>query len=199
MSLFEPQRMEKKGCWQAAVALVLRERGQRAELLLIERSTRADDPWSGHMALPGGRVDAVDRGDREAAERETLEEVGLDLEGAEYMGPLGDLQGARRFRQDALVVSGHVYYLASPEPLRLQPSEVREAFWFPVSDLLEPDRHVPYYSPLMKDFEFPGILVGQPDRHVVWGLTYRFLDIFLGAIARPLPNRWGDMLERLGH
>jgi hypothetical protein len=25
---------------------------------------------------------------------------------------------------------------------------------------------------------YPGILVGDPDRHVVWGLTYRFVEMF---------------------
>ena len=39
---------------------------------------------------------------------------------------------------------------------------------------------------------FPGILVGEPERHVVWGLTYRFLDIFMGAIESPLPDRWSS-------
>jgi hypothetical protein len=37
---------------------------------------------------------------------------------------------------------------------------------------------------------YPGILVGEPDRHVVWGLTYRFLEIFLDVLGRPLPERW---------
>ena len=37
--------------------------------------------------------------------------------------------------------------------------------------------------------EFPGVLVGEPGRHVVWGLTYRFLELFMGVIERPLPDR----------
>jgi hypothetical protein len=40
---------------------------------------------------------------------------------------------------------------------------------------------------------FPGIVVGDPERHVVWGLTYRFLEIFLGIIGYPLPERWSDL------
>jgi hypothetical protein len=38
--------------------------------------------------------------------------------------------------------------------------------------------------------QLPGILVGASDRHIVWGLTYRFLDIFLGAVGKPLPEQW---------
>ena len=41
---------------RAAVAIVLRNAGEGViELLLIKRSEREDDPWSGHIALPGGR------------------------------------------------------------------------------------------------------------------------------------------------
>jgi hypothetical protein len=32
--------------------------------------------------------------------------------------------------------------------------------------------------------------VGGPERHVVWGLTYRFLEIFFEIVGEPLPNRW---------
>ena len=40
-------------------------------------------------------------------------------------------------------------------------------------------------------FEFPGIRVGEPDRHVVWGLTYRFLEVFFRALGRPFPDAVG--------
>ena len=43
---------------------------------------------------------------------------------------------------------------------------------------------------------FPGILVGAPDRHVVWGLTYRFLEVFFEVVGDPLPNRWDDFENR---
>jgi hypothetical protein len=52
---------------------------------------------------------------------------------------------------------------------------------------------VPYRIEQVKGMEFPGILVGRPERHVVWGLTYRFLEVFFQAIERPLPDRWSDM------
>ena len=62
----------------AAVALVLRQ-APALELLLIKRSSSEDDPWSGQMALPGGRRDPADAGLQHTAIRETHEEVGLDL------------------------------------------------------------------------------------------------------------------------
>ena len=42
-------------------------------------------------------------------------------------------------------------------------------------------------------FEFPGIVVGAPDRHVVWGLTYRFLEVFFRALGRPFPDSWREI------
>ena len=64
---------------EAAVAAVLRERPGELELLFIRRAEHADDPWSGDLAFPGGRIDPEDAGPREAAIRETLEELQLDL------------------------------------------------------------------------------------------------------------------------
>jgi 8-oxo-dGTP pyrophosphatase MutT (NUDIX family) len=185
----EPVRVSEDGVWRAAVAMVLRRARAGTEVLLIERALREGDPWSGHMAFPGGRVDPEDADPRSAAERETLEEVGVDLSIADRLGRLDDLRGHRASGAASLVVSAFVYHV--PEPPSLLPNhEVREAFWFPVAALLEPERRVEYPVRHLHGAPYPGILVGEPVRHVVWGLTYRFLEIFFEAIGRNLPNRW---------
>ena len=75
---------------QAAVALVLREGPEGPELLVIKRSETERDHWSGHLALPGGRVEPGDENLLATAVRETLEEVGLDLgAGGEAIARLG--------------------------------------------------------------------------------------------------------------
>ncbi len=176
---------------RAAVAVVLRERDDQAEVLFIERASRAGDPWSGHMAFPGGRVDPGDEGTRGAAERETLEEVAVSLADGTYLGRLDDLEG-RPEPNDRMVVSAYVYHVADPEPLAPNP-EVQEAFWFPVSQLLDSERHVPYPHATYGGKQLPGIQVGVSDRHIVWGLTYRFLDLFLSVVGKPLPNKWMDL------
>jgi hypothetical protein len=48
------------------------------QLLMIKRASREGDPWSGDLALPGGHVED-NEDDIQAACRETLEEVGLDI------------------------------------------------------------------------------------------------------------------------
>lgn len=47
--------------------------------MFIKRASRRKDPWSGDIALPGGRRDPEDTSDCHAAIREVREEVGLDL------------------------------------------------------------------------------------------------------------------------
>jgi len=173
---------------RAAVAMLLRERSGASEVLLIERALRAGDPWSGHMAFPGGRVDATDPSPRVAAERETLEEIGVSLAAAEPIGRLDDLQGHEASGHPTLVISGFVYHLPEPAPLVIN-HEVEQAFWFPLAGLLESERHVERRFGPESEYRYPGLLVGEPERHVVWGLTYRFLEIFFAAIGRPLPER----------
>src|SRR6185503_19895516 len=126
------------GVRRAAVAMVLTEGKSGADVLFIERARTDGDPWSGHMAFPGGRVDPTDADSRAAAERETLEEVGLSLAGAE------------------LVISAFVYHVKEPGELAIN-HEVQDAFWFPLNGLVDRARHVQYTA--HGEFEFPGILV----------------------------------------
>lgn len=184
-----PEIVADRSLNRAAVALILREGPEGLEIFFIERSQREDDPWSGHMAFPGGRLEEVDADTRAAAERETLEEVGISLLDAEHLGVLSDLQGSPRFKQNRLVVTAHVYYSTFSGSPVLDPLEVASSMWVSVKHLLEPENHVGYQSKTTADLEFPGIEVGEPGRHVVWGLTYRFLEIFMEAVESPLPER----------
>ena len=189
LSAHEPETLPAPSRGHAAVAVILREVGGVPEVLFIERAKREGDPWSGHMAFPGGRLDRADEHARNAAERETLEEVGVSLAGAEALGRLDDLRGhPAAARSGAAVISAFVYHVADPGPLKPN-REVEQAFWFPLASLCDPARSVEYSMTLSGGLCYPGILVGEPERHVVWGLTYRFLEVFFEIIGRPLPNR----------
>ena len=185
LAAHEPRTVSAVGKRQAAVAMVLRRRSEEPEVLFIERAKQRGDPWSGHMAFPGGRVEPGDADLCRAAERETLEEVGLDLSSAERLGRLDDLHGHRAPGVPELVISAFVYHLPDSSEL-VSNNEVREAFWFPIASLLDPERHVDYPAYQSDGLPYPGILVGKPERHVVWGLTYRFLELFFEMMGRPL-------------
>ncbi len=180
-----PVLLERGLRQRAAVAIVLTDNAGSLDLLLIERSRRAGDPWSGHMAFPGGRVDVGDATARAAAERETLEEVGLSLARSELLGRLDDLPGLPV--PSDFAVSAFVFYASAPGPLALN-HEVRDAFWFPLASLSDRERQIDHPAGVESNRLFPGILVDEPRGRVVWGLTYRFLDRFLSVLGQPLPE-----------
>lgn len=176
------------GDWrQAAVALTLRHNDGYIEALLIERAHHKDDPWSGHMAFPGGGVEQQDADPRAAAERETLEEVGIELEGAEWLGRLDDQRGRAQGANLDLVISAFVYFLSESIETSLN-HEVRAALWVPLNTMLDPTRHVRQRFSAHGDDLYPGIRVSHSENHVVWGLTHRFLDMFFEVVGQPLPK-----------
>src|SRR3954471_20072145 len=81
----------------AAIALVLRPgvgvgMDGEPELLMIKRAEAEGDPWSGHIACPGGRMDPGDHDLAATAVRETLEETGIDIDrDGRLLGHLDDL------------------------------------------------------------------------------------------------------------
>jgi len=157
----------------AAIALILLEGQDSSEFLLIERATREGDPWSGHMALPGGHHDASDADLAVTAERETLEEVGLDLRAhGERVGRLSDFTPIR----GVPVAVRPFVYLLSARPTLVLSAEVRQALWVPVAPLLAGAMRATHtFSRGGQSLEFPAWDI---DGHLVWGLTYRVVDEF---------------------
>lgn len=164
---------------RAAVALILCASRSGLELLFIERAKHAGDPWSGDLGFPGGKVEADDGDERLAAERETREEIGLDLGEARYLGRLAEITGAHL----PVRVACFVYGLAEHPPLRLS-DEVRSAFRVPLETLCDPDRHIEATvrfggTTLVR----PAIRVLEPGQTVLWGLTYRLVIRFLCLVG----------------
>ena len=175
----QPSIVEETTHTRAAVALVIRKGENGLEALFMERASRDDDPWSGNIALPGGKVEEEDVSPQQTAERETLEETGLDLSASAYLGRLSDIVGAHLPVQ----VSCFVYGVTNVPGFVIN-HEVGDLFWVPLSDLLNPERQVT--APVQfggESFIRPAILLPQPGKPLLWGITYRlvmdFLQIFL--------------------
>ena len=166
-----PERLPR----QAAVSVVLREPGSGLEVLFIRRAEREGDLWSGHVAFPGGRVEPGEAIE-EAAVRETVEEVGLDLRAdAERLGALDEIPAIGRGRAVGLSIQPWVFALRSvPGPLRFS-GEVASARWVRLADLLDPARQVPFpYVHEGQRLLLPSLDV---DGLVIWGLTYRMVEM----------------------
>lgn len=157
----------------AAVALILRENGAGLELFFIERARHPDDPWSGNIGFPGGRMDRQDADLRRTAERETREEVGIDLRTASYLGRLSDVVGANL----PVRVACFVYGLRQPVTPVLS-HEVHDAFWYRLDQLWEPQRQMLAAVRFEgRTLESPAIQL-DPQRPVLWGITYRLVGQF---------------------
>jgi 8-oxo-dGTP pyrophosphatase MutT (NUDIX family) len=173
-----PQRMERSvQVRRAAVALILRT-GEHAalELLMIKRAEYAGDPWSGHIALPGGREEPYDRSLEETVIRETREETALDLaHDGLLFGRLDDLAPHSVPLPSISITPFLVAYgargIVTPSP------EVAEAFWVPVDALRDPGASREIVLELtggprrVTSFEHEG--------RIIWGLTERILRQFL--------------------
>lgn len=163
----------------AAVALVLRE--GPLDLLLIRRAANPRDPWSGQMALPGGRLEPGDADLRATAVRETHEETGLLLKGsATYLGRLPTLEPATR-RIPAVAVSPHVFLAPAHAGARVASREVASTHWVPLDALRNddaPDEVEIHFAEGAR--RFPCFRV---DGQVVWGLTYRIVTDFLRRLG----------------
>jgi 8-oxo-dGTP pyrophosphatase MutT (NUDIX family) len=159
---------------RAAVAVVLREGAGGTEILFIKRAERAGDPWSGHMAFPGGRREAEDPSLLHTSTRETLEEVGLDL--AAHARPVARLPDVMPYSrmEHPLTVSAFVFALERPATLALS-DEVAEIIWTPLDPVLRGDTATRFrWRRDGLDLDLPALDV---QGHIVWGLTYRMLEL----------------------
>jgi len=165
---------------QAAVALVLAPDAPSelsASLLLVRRSEREGDPWSGHMALPGGHAHATDFDLLQTARRETLEEVGIDLSSAEVLGRLDDITP---MRSSELSVRPYVFW-APARPAVTLSDEVAEVLWVPLRALalgsLKSTREVTIKG---RTLSVPAYVM---DERVVWGMTFHLLERFVSELV----------------
>ncbi len=179
----EPKRLPTSDRTKlSAVAAVLRFHDE-PEVMLIRRAERPSDHWSGHMAFPGGRHDPTDPSTLHTAIRETHEEVSVDLHaGGRLLGRLDDVQAISKGIPRDLLIVPYVFELTEPVTPVIDPAEVAEVVWVGLEPMMrgELDCTRPYVHDGVP-LELPGFRVGE---NIVWGLTYRMLELLFDVIRR---------------
>jgi len=157
----------------AAVSLVLVPSPDA--LLLIRRAERPGDPWSGHMALPGGRREQADPDLVATAIRETSEEVGLTLRRADLLGSLDDII-TRTPALPPIAVRPYVFVLPGRPPL-IPNAEVAAAHWVHLDHLLHPETYRSVRLEIRGERRV--VAAYRLDDAIVWGMTERILTTLL--------------------
>ena len=161
--------------WAAVAAILVSDPDS---ILLIRRAERAGDPWSGHMALPGGGQARDDPDLIATAIRETAEEVGIRLERSALAGQLDDI-APTTVQLPRIAVRPYVFHV--PErPATTLSDEVAAAAWIELETLLHPEtyRQVPVQihggTRVVPAYQF--------GESVVWGMTERILTLLFAAV-----------------
>ena len=164
----------------AAVLVPIVERDEGLTVLLTQRTDHLRS-HAGHVAFPGGRVDAADADAIDTALRETEEEVGIARSQVSVIGTLPVYRTVTHFDVTPVVA------LVRPDfTLTLDSFEVAEAFEVPLAFLMNPahhQRHVIEALGQRREFlSMPWPRADGQGEHFIWGATaamlrnlYRFL------------------------
>ena len=153
----------------AAVAVVIAP--DPDAILLIRRADRLGDPWSGHMALPGGRREPQDSSLLATVIRETSEEVGVELAQEQLLGALDDVV-PRNPVLPPVAVRPFAFLLPARPSLRLN-HEVAATQWVTLDDLLQPGGY--HLTTLEIRGQSHDVQAYRLADAIVWGMTERIL------------------------
>jgi 8-oxo-dGTP pyrophosphatase MutT (NUDIX family) len=154
---------------EAAVALILAREPDR--LLLIRRAERSGDPWSGHLALPGGRRDPGDRALIDTAIRETREEVGLTLTPSECVAELDDLAPMTAVLPP-IMVRPFVFVVSGVPNVGIS-AEVADVAWLMLATLAAPGAY--RATTVEVRGERREVAAYPLEQGVLWGMTERIV------------------------
>jgi 8-oxo-dGTP pyrophosphatase MutT (NUDIX family) len=159
----------------AAVALLLKKVGQDLEALFVKRVERPTDPWSGQIALPGGKRELKDKSLWDTVVRETLEEASIDLlTRCRFLGVMDVVRSAAKLE---IRVLPFVFLLQHEPTIRLSKAELEWFTWIPLDKLAKHKGFAKFGFG-----ESPAYIVGKT---VIWGLTFRIVENLFLRLNQP--------------
>lgn len=154
--------------------------------VLLQRRASTLGHHPGQVAFPGGGIDPEDDGPVGAALREAVEETGLDPDGVDVLGALGEIP----LPVSNNVVTPVVGWWTRPSAVAaVDHREAVDVFRAPVADLLDPARRAVVVHPVRRGrtrtpaFELDGGVL-------VWGFTAIVLSGIFDALGWTRP--WDD-------
>ncbi len=175
---------------RSAVAMILQVRAGELHILMIKRAEREGDPWSGHMAFPGGRKEPQDSNAFATALRETREEVGVQLRPEDQcIGRLSDINARHRLGRIGMTVTPYVFRLNREVTFEAN-EEVAEVIWVPLEFLLTVENRTEKIWRFRKrQIKMPCYRYGDRE---IWGLSLIMLDELMDLIEgkNPARGRW---------
>ena len=172
---------------RASVCVLVAGAGQTPgacpSLCLVRRARWANDPWSGHIALPGGSRTGNET-PAETARREVREEVGISIADTAELTALPQLWIRLAGRERPLLLDSFVCHVMGPLPaLRCGP-EIDSAFWIPVTDLWSPaNLDCLALGDRGDTLVYPAVRLPQG---TVFGITLRVLTLLSDRLGIPL-------------
>ena len=179
---YQPVGRPQQSLMQAAVAIVMRDGIDGTEFLMIQRAFHENDPWSGQMAFPGGKIEDHDKSAKAAAIRETMEEVGLSLSRADYIGQLDDTYGLKVDDKFSVHVACFVFKPEGEVALSAN-YEVADMVWVPMKHLLKRQNAHDFQHPHDSSINMPAVKIDLTKEQILWGLSLRMLSTLFDLLG----------------
>ena len=172
-----PQTLAIDGFQKAAVLVPLIA-GENGPTLLFTKRTDSVETHKGQISFPGGMVETSDPDPVGTALREAFEEVGIVPEEVTPLGILDDIATPIGF-----VITPVVGFLASRPQVRINETEVAEAFEMPLAFFQDPGNG----RREMREVKGRQYEVWHYDtgRHVIWGATAKIVRLLLERLGEP--------------
>ena len=171
----------KKNSRQAGVlAIILNSEPDNPKLLFIKRTTKQNDKHSGQISFPGGQFETEDITLLNCALRETNEEVGLQVNDLQVLGPLSQLYVSV---SDFIVQPYLAVYDRVPSFI-LEEEEVAKVIEYPIKALLKEDA-VQYRDLDIRGHKLKDIPYFDLYGETLWGATAMITSEILYLINKP--------------